>query len=80
MGHKWCNLKSIQEIVLTSNSSILNCKLKYQYQASMIKLCIDNSKPCLIYGDIGLGKTSLIEVITEFCWPISVINRLTPLI
>ena len=33
----------------------------YEYQEYLIKLCIENSKPCLIYGDVGVGKTSLIE-------------------
>ena len=39
-----------------------NMLFKYQYQASMIRLCLENSQPLLIYGDIGIGKSTLIEV------------------
>lgn len=34
---------------------------QYQYQAYLVKLCIENSTPCMIYGDVGIGKTSFIE-------------------
>jgi hypothetical protein len=37
----------------------------YQYQANLIRLCIENSKPCMLYGDVGIGKTTLIEVSKE---------------
>ena len=35
---------------------------KFQYQASLIRLCLENSQPLLIYGDIGVGKSTLTEV------------------
>ena len=39
--------------------------LDYQYHASLIKLFVESSKPCLVYGDVGLGKTTLIEKLLQ---------------
>ena len=52
--------------------------LDYQYHASLIRLCIENSKPCLIYSDIGLGKTTLIEKILQNKYDFSKINNTEP--
>jgi predicted ATPase len=34
----------------------------YQYQANLIRMCVENSRPCMLYGDVGIGKTTLIDV------------------
>ncbi|RNA43274.1 hypothetical protein BpHYR1_038795 [Brachionus plicatilis] len=50
--------------------------IDYQYHANFIKLCVDNSMPCLVYGDVGIGKTSLIETKLK----ISLLKKLNHLI
>ena len=52
--------------------------LDYQYHASLIRLCIENSRTCLIYSDIGLGKTTLIEKILQNKYDFTKINNTEP--
>ncbi|CAF0731757.1 unnamed protein product, partial [Brachionus calyciflorus] len=76
------DIKSNRLLTFQRNTNNLTNKdwiiIDYQYQANFIKLCIDNSMPCLVYGDLGIGKTNLIEKILVNKYDFTKLNNTEP--
>lgn len=55
------NFSPFQKLAFNNNSPKDWIIEEYQNQAQLIKMCIENNQACLVYGDVGIGKTTLIE-------------------
>jgi hypothetical protein len=70
------SLKQFQRIVTSTNKDWIITD--YQLHAYLIKLFIENGKPCLVYGDIGVGKTSLIEKLLTNKYDYAKLTNISP--
>lgn len=76
------DIKSNSLVPFQKDLSLLNTKdhiiVDYLYQASLVKLCMDNLQPCLIYGHVGVGKSSLVEKMLLSRYDYSRISSIEP--